>query len=49
MSVGAIYIAIKGLVFNNSIGSVNLLPWVHYETIQRGQLSRNPLGGTVER
>jgi hypothetical protein len=25
---------------------VNLFPWVHYETIQRGQLSRNPLGST---
>ena len=45
MSVGAIYIAGRGLVLNNSVGSVNLFPWVHYETIQRGQLSRNPLGG----
>jgi hypothetical protein len=44
MSVGAIYIAGRGLALNNSGGSVNLFPWVHYETIQRGQLSRHPLG-----
>jgi hypothetical protein len=44
MSMGAIYIANRGLVFNNSVDSVNLFPWVHYETIQRGQLSRSPLG-----
>ena len=44
MSVGAINMANRGLVLNNSIGSVNLFPWVHYDTIQRGQLSRNPLG-----
>ena len=47
MSVGAINIASRGLMLNNSVGSVNLFPWVHYETIQRGQLSRNPLGGAV--
>jgi hypothetical protein len=44
--VGAIYIASKGMVLNNSVGSVNLFPWVHHETIQRGQLSRVPLGST---
>jgi hypothetical protein len=43
MSVGAINIASRGLVFNNSVGSVNLFRLVHYETIQRGQLSRSPL------
>jgi hypothetical protein len=47
MSVGAIYMACRGFVLNNSVGSVNLFPWVHYETIQRGQLSRNPLGNTA--
>jgi len=26
----------RGFVFNNSVDSVNLFPWVHYETIQRG-------------
>jgi hypothetical protein len=45
MSVGAIYIASRGLVLNNSVGSVNLFPWVHYDNWSRGQLSRNPLGG----
>jgi hypothetical protein len=25
-------------VFNNSVGSVNLFPWVHYETFQRRSL-----------
>ena len=44
MSVGTIYIATRGFVFNNSVGSVNLFPWVHHETIQRGQLSRKTLG-----
>ena len=39
MSVGAIYIASRGLVFNNSAGSVNLFPWVHHETFQRGSLA----------
>jgi hypothetical protein len=48
MSVGAINIASRGLVLNNSVGSVNLFPWVHYETIQRGQLSRNPLAGNEQ-
>ena len=38
MSVGAIYIASRGLVLNNLVGSVNLFPWLHYETIQRGSL-----------
>ena len=39
MSVGAINMANRGLVFNNSVGSVNLFPWVHHETIQRGSLA----------
>jgi hypothetical protein len=29
----------RGLVLNNSIGSVNLFPLVQYETIQRGSLA----------
>jgi hypothetical protein len=37
--VGTIYIACRGLVLNNSIGSVNQFPWVHHETIQRGSLA----------
>ena len=41
MSVGAINMANRGIVFNNSVGSVNLFPWVHYETIQRGSLAAN--------
>jgi hypothetical protein len=49
MSVGAINIACNGLVLNNSVGSVNLFPWVHYETIQRGQLSRSPLGANLKK
>jgi hypothetical protein len=48
MSVGTINMASRGLVLNNSFGGVNLFPWVHYETIQRGQLSRNPLGGSMK-
>jgi hypothetical protein len=39
MSVGAINMANRGLVLNNSIGSVNLFRWEHYETIQRGSLA----------
>jgi hypothetical protein len=39
MSVVAIYIASGGLVFSNSVGSVNLFFWVQYETIQRGSLA----------
>lgn len=39
MSVGAINIANRGFVFNNSFGSVNLFPWVHYVAIQRGSLA----------
>ena len=46
MSVGAINMANRGLVLNNSVGCVNLFPWVQYETIQRGELSRNPLGAS---
>ena len=44
MSVGAINMANRGLVLNNSVGSVNLFPWVHYDNWSRGQLSRSPLG-----
>ena len=39
MSVGAINMANRGLVFNNSVGSVNLFPWVQHETFQRGSLA----------
>jgi hypothetical protein len=39
MSVGAINIASRGLAFNNSVDSVNLFPWVHHETFQRGSLA----------
>jgi hypothetical protein len=30
MSVGAIYMANRGMVFNNLVGSVNLFPWVKH-------------------
>jgi hypothetical protein len=36
MSVDTFYIASRGLVLNNLVGSVNLFPWVHHDTIQRG-------------
>jgi len=39
MSVGAINMANRGLVLNNSVGSVNLFPWVHHEYFQRGSLA----------
>ena len=39
MSVGTIYIANRGTVLNNSVGSVNLFPWVQNETVQRGSLA----------
>ena len=37
----------RGMVFNNSVGSVNLFPWVQYDSRSRGQFSRNPLGGAT--
>ena len=39
MSVGAINMANRGFVFNNSVGRVNLFLWVQYETFQRGSLA----------
>jgi hypothetical protein len=39
MSVGAINIAIRGMVLNYSVGSVNLLPWVHHDTWSRCSLA----------
>jgi len=37
-SVGAIYMANRGSVFNNSVGCVNLVRWLHGETFQRRSL-----------
>jgi hypothetical protein len=37
--VGAIYMASRGLVFNNSVGSVNLFSWVHYDNWSRRSLA----------
>jgi hypothetical protein len=39
MSVLQINMANKGFVLNNLIGSVNSVPLVHYENIQRGSLA----------
>ena len=47
MSVGAINIADRGFVLNNLVDSVNLFPWVHHETIQRGSLAASPLGSIL--
>ena len=30
--------ASRGMLLNNSVDSVNSIPWVHYEIIQRGSL-----------
>jgi hypothetical protein len=47
MSAVTLSMANRGLVLNNSVGSVNLFPCVHYDNWSRGQLSRNLLGGAV--
>jgi hypothetical protein len=38
MSLGAINIANKAFVLNNSVDSVNMFLWAHCETYQRGSL-----------
>jgi hypothetical protein len=39
MSVGAINMANRGFVLNNSVGSVNLVRWVQYDTLSRRSLA----------
>jgi hypothetical protein len=39
MSVGAINMASKVFVLNNSVDSVNSVRLVHYDNIQRGSLA----------
>ena len=39
MSVGAIYMANRGIVLNNSFDSVNMFRFVNYETYHRGSLA----------